>query len=143
MYNVMIHAHTLMIALRSALLLAFGSLLFLSSMGEAHAEMYAYLDPCQALGVACPGGGAVIPPEVVPSPPPPTVIPTPEMPAEVPVPLLEIPQYVPPQPVQTYDSDEPMHSAAPLPRTGMGGVFALLLLSLSGTVCWTQSFRPL
>lgn len=113
-----------MFALRSALVLAFGTLLFLGPVGEAHAATYAYVDPCQALGVACPAGG------VMTTPGTPVV---PETPEYVPPPLLEVPVYVPP----------PVHSAAPLPRTGMDGMLSLLLLSLGVTLCWTQSFRLL
>lgn len=110
---------------RTAISMAFGSLLFMSSIGEAHA----YLDPCQALGVACPDGTA--PPAAQPLDTPFITI--------TPAPLLEIP-ITTPQTQEVYYG-QPLHGAAPLPRTGMGGVIILLLLSISSAVCWTQFSR--
>lgn len=124
-----------MYTLRLAWSIVFASVLFLTNVGEAHA-MYAYLNPCQALGVACPdegttpatqGGGGpqlVTIPEVVTD-----VVPY------VPPPLVEALPYTPPV-AQTYGG-LPVHSAAPLPRTGMGAWGVLLsLVGTSGCMRW-------
>jgi hypothetical protein len=131
-----------MFTIRIALSAAFGALLFIAGAGEAHA----YLNPCQALGVACPPEGGSVSstspstsstpstPSIPSYTPPPPSIPsytpsTPPVTTPAPLPVLDIPAYVPPPATQVIPSaaqtiptygNLPVHGAAPLPRTGVG-----------------------